>query len=1036
MPGDCIDIVSHLPSLDAEQRSILDHWSGATLVIGPPGAGKTTMLASAMVRLSRADGPPPVLFAGSRTAASELRNQVVAELGDGTWQPLVTTVHAFCRSLWQAHSLRPELRLLSAPEQEFRVRELLAGSGQGAWPQEILPALGTRGFARQVRAALARARQLGLDPEDLIAFGEVGGRPEWIALGGFFNEYLDVLDAEGVLDYAELVHRVRLLSAEPDVSAQLQAQFGGLLVDDYTELDPAQIDLIAQLAGNSAVLAAADPHSVSSTFRGAAPRAVADFEQVFGAAGRRAQVVELSRSHRLSTPLVAALAGVRAKLPQLPGLGSALTPCAGSAEVTALVCAGEAEQASAIADELRRARLEDGLAYGDMAVLVRSGRRQLGPIIRSLVAAGVPVEVAGDEIPLAQAPAVRPLLLALQVAVQPNISPDEAMRLLTSPMAGFDVLGLRRLSRQWRRAGVEVPVTLAEQLAAALNAPEWLQSAEPSPEVERFGRLYGLLEGARSRLVEQAPVDQVAWTLWQDSGWPEQLQAESVAGGALGSRADADLDALCAFFAAAAEADRRGGVAGVRAFLAELATQQIPADHEREARLRRRGVQVLTVHRARGKEWDLVVVAGVQEGQWPTGRGLSTVLDAAQLTQQGLVGGTDHREALAAERRLFHLAASRARRRLVVTATAGTEGEADAPSRFLAELGLAAHAPANQVALTLPGLVAELRRAAADPVTPPALRAGAIAELGRLARAQDDSGRSLVPAADPERWWGVREVSGQPQALPPGARIRLSPSQVSSVLTCPRRYFLAREARGEADPGLAASLGSLIHLLVQQAVTQGWGLDELRGELDQVWDRLRFETAWLSATERVEVELGLARFLAWREARRAELVGVEVPFTLSLPVDEWTAVLDGKVDWLERDARGLQVIDFKTSRTAPTKAAIAGLEQLGVYQLAVAAGGFAQFGGEARPSGAAAVYLRLPGRPESLPKEFEQESIDRVPHLDQSSQEYPTWVHQRVAQATRVVAAGRFPANPGSQCRFCAFAVSCPASGSGEQVLP
>jgi hypothetical protein len=620
------------------------------------------------------------------------------------------------------------------------------------------------------------------------------------------------------------------------------------------------------------------------------------------------------------------------------------------------------------------------------------------------------------------------------------MAPDEAVRLLTSPLAGFDALGLRRLARQWRhgRDGA-VPVTLPEQLAAAVNDPAWLDGVEESPAVERLRALLGVLADARRRMEGGAPVDVVAWALWQGTGWPAQLRRESAAGGALGSRADADLDALCAFFDTAAEADRRGGVGGVRAFLAELASQQIPADHERESRLRGRGVQVLTAHRARGREWDLVVVAGVQEGYWPVGRRMSTVLDAAMLTSAGLGGGTDHRDLLAAERRLFHLACSRARRRLVVTAAAGTEGEADTPSRFLTELGVAAQAPdRGRTALTLPALAAELRRWATDPAVPVELRSAATSELARLADARDETGRALAPAADPSAWWGVRELSSRPEPLAEGSVVRLSPSQVTSVLTCPRRYFLAREARGEGEPGLAASLGSLIHLLVQRAVVEDWGIAELRAQLDQVWHRLRFEAAWLSATERVEVELGLARFLAWRKVRNAELVGVEVPFELRLGVDGLEVVLDGKVDWLEATSHGLQVIDFKTSRSVPTRSAIAGLEQLGIYQLAVASGGFeAVAPGHSRPAGASAVYLRLPDKPEDLPREFGQASLAAVPYLggDPGEQDHPTWVHHRVATAARVVAEGSYPATPGAHCRSCAFATSCPASGRGEQVL-
>jgi len=1045
--------VTDLPQLSPEQAAVLADWSGRVLVLGGPGTGKTTLLIHAVVQCCREAAAGPLLLAGSRTAASAVRNQVVAQLGDGAWQPTVTTVHALCRTVWQRFAGRPDLRLLAAPEQEFRVRELLAGAGPSGWPDELRHALGTRGFAAQVRAALARTRQLGLDPDDLVAFGEQAERPEWVALGRFFAEYLDVLDAEGVLDYAELVHRVRLLLTDVAIAAAVTAEIGAVLVDDYAELDPAQVGLVAALAGDAPVLAAADPDSVSSTFRGANPRAVADFGRFFGRPDAPVRKVELVTKHRYGTTIADSLAGVRARLPRPPG-GSAV-PGAGPATigdpasggstredgvVRVLTCASEAQQAAAIADELRRARLETGIEYGEMAVLVRSGRRQLAPIVRSLVAAGVPVEVAGDEIPLAQAPAVRPLLLALAITAEGQVAPDEAVRLLTSPLAAFDALGLRRLARQWRRAhpGV-VPVTLADQLAESVNDPGWLDRAQDTAEVDRLRALLGVLGAARERMAAGDPVDRVAWALWQGTGWPERLRRESLAGGALGSRADADLDAVCALFDSAAEADRRSGAGGVRAFLAELAAQQIPADHERESRLRGRGVQVLTAHRARGRQWQLVVVAGVQEGAWPVGRRVSTVLDAGELTSEGLVGATDHRDLLAAERRLFHLACSRAQRRLVVSAAVGTEGEADAPSRFLDELGVPAEPPNRiGVPLTLPALVAELRRWAGEPATSPEVRSAAVTELARLADARDDTGRVLVPAADPASWWGVRDLSSRPEPLPHGAVVRLSPSQVGSVLTCPRRYFLAREARGEGEPGLAASLGSLVHLLVQQAVTEGWGIDALRSQLDQSWHRLRFEAAWLSATERVEVELGLARFLAWRQIRDAALVGVEVPFELSLPVDGFTVVLDGKVDWLERTDAGLRVIDFKTSRSAPTKAAVAGLEQLGVYQLAVSAGGFdAVAPGVHYPDGAAAVYLRLPGRPEDLPRQFDQESLERVPHLgvDAEEEQYPNWAHQRVADAARIVADGSFPATPGAQCRTCAFASSCPASGRGGQVL-
>lgn len=1032
---------SALPPASTDQSAILGQWSQPLLVVGGPGSGKTTLLAHAALAQLRQEGPDPVLLASTRSAASQLRNTITAELGAGSWQPMVTTVHALSRSLWQRFSGRPQLRLLNASEQEFRVRELLSGSGWQQWPATLVQAIGTKSFAAQVRAALARARQLGLEPEDLISFGQEADKPQWSALGEFFNEYLDVLDAEEVLDYAELVHRVRLLLGEPQISKLVRAEIGAVLVDDYAELDPAQVGLIAALAPGAPMLAAADPDSVSATFRGADPRAIREFEQRFASPGVVPRVVQLAGSYRYGTDIGDAVAKVRSRLPRaLTAADPELAPSGPTGEVRVFSCADEAEQTSVIATQLRRARLDSGIGYPRMAVLVRSGRRQIGSISRSLVAAGIPVEVAGDEIPLIQAPAVRPLFLGLSVAAAGAATPDEAVRLLTGPLGGFDAVSLRGLVRQWRSVGQgEDYQPMAQQVAAALNDPSWLGSVEPSAESARLLALAELLSTARELLAAGREVDVVAWHLWQGTDWPDQLAAESAQAGVTASRADSDLDALCAFFDAAAVADRRGGVPGVRAFLAELASQQIPADREREARLRHRGVQVLTAHRARGQQWDLVVVAGVQEGLWPVGRRLSVVLDADELGSHGLSEGTDSRQVLAAERRLFHLACSRARRKLVVTASAGTEGESETPSRFLAELGVPVERPTiSSAPVTLPGLVAQLRRFATDAEVSQAVRSAAAIELARLSQATDDGDRLVVPAADPATWWGVRELSGMPTGH--RGRVRLSPSQVNAALTCPRRYFLSRQAGGEGTVSLAATLGSLIHRLVQLSVDQSWSSAQMRDQLDQLWGRLPFEAAWFSASERVEVESALERFVTWRAARAGQLVAVEAPFHVELDLDGIEVSLAGQVDWLEQTEAGLRVADFKTSKRQPSREEIAGMEQLGIYQLAISAGGFTSLVSAehcAVPVGASAVYLRQPGRGEEGPKEFWQAALSDRPYLsdDPSERAYPTWVHQRVAAAARVVAEGKYPATGGSHCQQCAFATSCPADDRGRQVL-
>lgn len=121
----------------------------------------------------------------SRRAAVALRDRIVRRIGRSGAMPRVFTFHGLSFALMHRFTDSDALpRLLTAPEQEFRVRELLAGRGEAdAWPGELTEALPTRGFASQVRAVLARTRQLGLDPDQLAALGAESGRPDWQAVG-------------------------------------------------------------------------------------------------------------------------------------------------------------------------------------------------------------------------------------------------------------------------------------------------------------------------------------------------------------------------------------------------------------------------------------------------------------------------------------------------------------------------------------------------------------------------------------------------------------------------------------------------------------------------------------------------------------------------------------------------------------------------------------------------------------------------------------------------------------------------------------
>jgi superfamily I DNA/RNA helicase/RecB family exonuclease len=1071
------------PRLDASQRAVVDHEAGPLLVLAGPGTGKTTTVVESVVdRIERRGHAPDtlVVLTFSRRAAADLRTRIVTRLNRSSVTPVVMTFHAFCYALvrrFAAEPLDSPIRLLTGPEQEFRVREVLAGSpetGRADWPPSVAAAFPTRAFATEVRAVLAKARQLGMDPEDVVEAGEAAGRPEWRSIGHFFDEYLDVLDAERVLDYAELVHRCRIMLASPDIAAALRREIQCVFVDEYQDTDPSQVALLQTLAGDGRdVVVVGDPDQSIYAFRGAEARGILDFPDLFRtASGEPAPVIALGQTRRFGTRLLAASRSVVARLGvprSLPRTvfdtfrNPVVAPGAPAGRVEVFTCTSPGAEAEHIAELLRSAHLRDGVAWSQMAVLVRSGRRTIPTLGRALIAAGVPVEVAGDEIPLAAEPAVRPLLTALGVAAQARQpSAEEAQTLLTSPLGGLDALAVRRLGRALREAercelaGAALPRPSAELLAAALRDPaaldELLESPGAGPEVLSARRLAGLLHECAAAIRSGDTAEEALWLLWDGTGWPGRLRRAAAAAGDVGRRADRDLDAVCALFAVAARSEEVSGLRGVTGFLAEVEGQQIPADTLRESPVRGSGVRLLTAHRAKGLEWDLVVVAGVQEGVWPDVRRRGSLLEADRLSRRGVVDPAPSAVRIAEERRLFYVACTRARTRLVVTAVDGTEGEGDQPSRFLSELGAPIQSRPGRPRrpLSLPALVAELRSVTVDPEATPALREQAAARLARLADAVDDEGRALVPAARPTSWWGLRPVSdGAVAVQPPDEPVQLSGSQLGTVLGCPRQWFLARKASAETPRQAAASFGSVVHVLAEHSARSDAAPDAVFDHLDTVWHQLDFEAKWLSATERVEAEAALERFAAWQEARPDQvLLGTEVSFSCEVRVGADRVRLTGTADRVERDPDGrIRIVDFKTSRAAPGPADVAVHDQLGVYQLAVAAGAFASIAGPvARPGGAELVYLRLAdgaAAGSGLPRVFGQASLDDQPFPlgwpdgsdPDAGPELPSWVHARLADAAAIIRAEQFPATVGPACRWCAFRTSCPTQSAGRQVV-
>ncbi|WP_346111407.1 ATP-dependent DNA helicase [Nonomuraea maheshkhaliensis] len=1067
--------------LDEHQRAVVAHQGGPLLVLAGPGTGKTTTIVESVVERIERRGVDPervLILTFSRKAAEELRRRVTGRLRRTTRSPLALTFHSYAYALLRRECVlagKAPPRLLTGPEQLLEIRRLLHGElerGAPEWPASLREALKTRGFAEELRDFLSRANERGLDAERLVALGRLHGRADWAVAGRFAERYQDRFDLapEETYDYAELVGAASALLADPEVRERERAAHDVVFVDEYQDTDPAQELLLAHLAGDGRdLVAVGDPDQSIYGFRGADVQGILKFPERFKSRdGREAPVLALRVCRRSGADLLEASRRVAARLPVAPApehdqrhghRDLVPLPDADPGDVRVLLADSVSQEAAIVADTLRRAHLIDGVPWHRMAVLVRSARRQVPLLRRALVNAGVPTMIAGDEVPIAQEPGVRPLLTMLRVALDPaELDEGVAEELLTGPLGGTDMIGVRRLRRALKiaeneavqatetdggdepdsgdeaagsddEAGgddeAEVPSragarSSGELLVAAIKDVRELTRIEPHVALPAE-RVAKLLATAREAARQQGTAEDLLWAVWDGSGLAGRWGELSLSGGPRGAQADRDLDAVVALFDHAAKFVDRMPMAGPEVFIDDLAAQEIPGDTLADRAPDGDAVRVLTAHRSKGLEWDVVVVAGVQEGVWPDLRLRGSMLGVEDLVE--VVEGAKPNAAslasklLAEERRLFYVAATRARRRLVVTAVGGEDTD-ERPSRFLSELmpGAVESATVDDRArwLTMSALVADLRSAVTDPTKPARVRRRAARQLARLAAAG-------VQGAHPNDWYALTPISDDRPLSWPGDIVNISPSAVESFTKCGLRWLL-ETAVGAAGTSTAQGLGNIIHALAVLAATDLPSEDLLGDRLDQIWNELDFGGVWYNRKQRQVAEQMIGKFLRWHKENPRELVALEEAFTAM--VSEGVQI-KGRVDRVERDSENRAVIiDLKTGGSKPKTGDLDRHPQLGVYQLAALLGAFARHG-MTEPGGAALLQLgKAAGKNDAL----EQKQGALADDKD------PGWARDLVDTVAIGMSGPFFQAKVNDGCRTCAARASCPVNDNGGQV--
>ncbi|MFI5059880.1 MAG: ATP-dependent helicase [Actinomycetales bacterium] len=1002
-PGDPIALV-----LDDAQKRVLavaDGESGA--VLGAPGTGKTATLIEVLAErvLVRGYATDEVLaLSASRSAATRLRDGIALRIGVPTNGPLARTATSLAFQIVgeraRAAGTEPP-RLLTGGEQDQIIAELLTGhveDGTGpAWPEplgEEVRAL--RGFRTELRELMARCVEHGVSPRRLSELGAVADHPEWVAAARFIREYREVVSnyRDSFVDSAELIDNAVAIVTREGALSRLRL----ILVDDLQEATVATLSLLrAFTARGVAVLAFGDPDVASTAFRGAEASALGQLDARLGVPVARHV---LTTAHRQTPALRALTAAVTERIgtaaagvQRLAAAGRP-APQPGAPSIICVEASSAPAESARLARKLRERHLLDGVPWGRMAVVVRSGA-DVPSLARALAVAEVPTKTSAAARALRDDFAARQLLDLVGVEVgSVELTAALAAHLLIGPFGGLDGVSLRRLRlalRQEELAG-EGNRPADELIVEALGTPARFATIDSSP-ARRAGRLAETLRTGREKAAEGATIEELLWHAWERSGLAKRWLEQSERSGIVADEANRHLDGVVALFTAARRFVERFPEKPAALFVRELLDAEVPED-TLAAQTASDAVLVCTPSATIGSEFDVVAVAGLQESVWPNLRLRGSLLHPQKLGE--VVAGTasdtvdERAQVMGDELRMFALAVSRAREQVILTATANDDEQ---PSAFLRLAGENATYDSDDSAhpLSLRGMVGRLRRRLVTSGS-----ADAVDALARLAVAG-------VEGADPADWYGLIAPSTEQPLVDltdPEARVRVSPSRLETFEKSPLAWFV--DAMASSPSGLAAGIGTVVHAVMEQASTEPDGdlsVEHLWRGVEERWGELQFESPWLEEKERRRTRRlteGLSEYLRDFARDGGVLLGSEGEFQLELGA----ALVSGKIDRVERTPEGtIVIVDLKTGKTVPPAAKVAQHAQLGAYQLALEHGAIAQAEDAQLPSGGAKLLFVSAGVKGKTYREATQERLD---------EEGLEALRERVAEAADGMAANTF----------------------------
>lgn len=990
---------------DAQLAAITAPWDQPQAIIAGAGSGKTTVMAARVVWLIGHIGVDPEHILGltfTKKAAGEFASRVRRNLSKlenvsgsetaDTSEPTISTYHAFAGSLISEHGLRcgieSDLRVVANASRYQRAIRVINGyPGYLEHVSTHLPTLApyTLRLGNQLAEHRVTTDELRehdsvlireLESREIVRGGLTGSLKESvistanqrIELSYLVDAYRQAKADDGVMDFSDQMAWGAQIAEVDEVAADLRTRFHAVLLDEYQDTSVAQRDLLMALfSGGSVhtgartghpVTAVGDPAQSIYGWRGASATNLVQFIDDFPAEANT-NLFTLRETRRCAPEIIDVANRIaqdyyRTSEVVVPLQAAPTNP---SGNITAALHADiDAEIAGLVEHVLACHR--EGTAWSQIGILVRNGS-EIGELVTALRGAGVPVEVLGLTGLLWQ-PAVRDVLSVLELLHDVTANPA-TIRLLSGPRWR---IGQRDLALLGRRAAdlargehnrqddheTDLQSRLDEAVAGVdpsetvslLDAVEDPGPIPLSAEArERLGEFAGILTGLRAHIGE--PLTELARRVIHVLGIDLELM---VAGDRL---AGDDLAAFIDVVANYSQQDRYASLAGLLAYL------RAETDHDsgldRAEISSADAVQVLTAHKAKGLEWDAVVLPFVCDGVFPSNRarprwvtrgdeipvalrgdaaGLADIADWTGKEQKAYEAATKD-EALMEERRLAYVSVTRARRSLYVSGHRW--GRIQTPRKlspyletvcdWLAENGLEplcwAEEPDDDE--TNPLLENNTRIEWPAPLVGMELRERAAAEVRAW-----QQGTATAPPSDDDDTEGaasLTRIDEQLDVLLRDERSQRRIVQLPDTLSATQTMSLMKDEQAFAQnlarpmprrPNQAARFGTRFHAWVEAHYSRPELFDPAdlpgRSELDIADDD---ELAELTA-----------KFAVGPFGQR-EPYAVEEPFSIVLAEQQ----IVGRIDAVYFDGDTYEVVDFKTNRRPD-----ADPMQLAIYRLA------------------------------------------------------------------------------------------------------